>query len=415
MGKRLTNKDYIDRCKEKGYDLPIEPYKNARTKINFKCKQGHIYEQSPSKHLYSGRGCPQCYKGSHYLTLPKIIDICKEKGYDLPLDSQEYINSNTYLSFKCKQGHIYKQRVVKHLNGHGCYVCRGGISKVSQTYLQECKDRGIDLPIEVYKNNSTKIKHKCSAGHIYLQTPGSHLQGQGCPICFGNKKKTPKEYYDECKERELDLPIEDYVNAYTKIKHKCSKGHIYPQTPSSHLQGQGCPICKGTPKRTPKQYFIECKESKYDLPIEDYINSHTKIKHKCSKGHIYPQTPCNHLQGYGCPICNESHGEKFIRNYLDKNNIKYESQKRFHDLKDKTYLSYDFYLPKQNILIEYQGIQHYEECNYFGGDTTFKKQQYHDNLKREYAKNNGYKLLELHYSLDTQELVNKYLSRRIKG
>lgn len=56
MGKRLTNKDYIDRCKEKDYDLPIEQYKNARTKINFKCKHGHIYKQSPSKHLYDGRG-----------------------------------------------------------------------------------------------------------------------------------------------------------------------------------------------------------------------------------------------------------------------------------------------------------------------------------------------------------------------
>ena len=142
---------------------------------------------------------------------------------------------------------------------------------------------------------------------------------------------------------------------------------------------------------------------------------YTKVNFKCNKGHIYNQSVNQH-KFYGCPICNESHGEKFIRNYLDKNNIKYESQKKFKDLKDKTYLSYDFYLSDYNILIEYQGQQHYEPIKFNGkNNSNLEKQQYHDKLKREYAKNNGYKLLELKYTLDSQELVNKYLSRRIKG
>lgn len=155
---------------------------------------------------------------------------------------------------------------------------------------------------------------------------------------------------------------------------------------------------------TNKDYIDECKEKDLDLPIENYVNAKTKIKHICSRcGNIYEQTPYNHLENYGCPICNESHGERYIRNYLDEHNIKYESQKRFHDLKDKTYLSYDFYLPEYNTLIEYQGKQHYESVSFNGKDyTDLEKQQYHDNLKREYAKNNGYKLLELKYTLDTQ-------------
>ena len=135
----------------------------------------------------------------------------------------------------------------------------------------------------------------------------------------------------------------------------------------------------------------------------------------CSKGHIYKQKPYSHLEGYGCPICKESQGEKYIRNYLNKHSIRYIPQKKFHDLKDKSYLSYDFYLPNYNILIEYQGIQHYESIDYFGGNNRFKNQKYHDELKRKYAKDNGYKLLELKYTLDTQELVDKYLERRIKG
>lgn len=298
--------------------------------------------------------------------------------------------------------------------------------KTPEEYLKECKEKGLDLPIEDYINNKTKIRFKCSRGHIYFQRPDHHLDNHGCKLCAtiklsSKRRKTTKEYIQECKEKGLDLPIESYVNNSTKIKHKCEKcGNIYTKKPSNHLSGQGCPKCAmdnlaNIKRKSQERYVKECKDKGYDLPIGQYVNAHTKINYKCSKGHIYEQTPDDHLHNKGCPVCSESHGEKFIRNYLDKHNIKYESQKRFHDLKDKTYLSYDFYLPDYNTLIEYQGEQHYISKDYFGGDKQFKQQQLHDKLKKQYAKDNGYKLLELHYFLDTQDKVDKYLSRRIKG
>ena len=351
-------------------------------------------------------------------TPEEYIRECKAKGYDLPVET--YINNAKKIEHKFnKCGNVYKQTPAKHLCGHGCPTCgirtrTDKLRKTTEEYLQECKDKEYDLPIEDYKSYHIKIKHKCKQGHVYQQAPSNHLKGKGCPICAIRniskvKTKSSKEYLYECKDKGYDLPIEDYVDAHTRIRHKCSQGHIYKQKPNNHLCGQGCPICGGTKRKTPREYYNLCKEKGLDLPIEDYINATTKIKHICDKGHIYKQTPNSHLNGIGCPVCNESHGEKFIRNYLNKHSIKYESQKSFHDLKDKTYLSYDFCLPDYNTLIEYQGIQHYKDKDYFGGDKQFETQQYHDNLKREYAKNNGYKLLELHYSLDTQEKVNKYL------
>lgn len=365
MPKRKTTEEYIQECKERGLDLPVEEYKGAKIKIKHKCSKGHIYKQRPDSHLRRE---------------------------------------------KCSKCNSIKMNMLRR--------------KTSEKYYQECKEKSLDLPIEDYINSSTKIKHKCKDGHIYYQRPNDHLRGKGCPICKGNKKKTSEEYYQECKAKGLDLPIEDYRGALVKIKHKCKQKHIYEQKPSEHLHSSGCPKCGRrkmvisrtgkNKKKTTEEYLQECKSKGLDLPIEDYINANTKIKHKCSKGHIYEQTPSDHLQKYGCPICNESHGERFIRNYLNKNNIKYITQKRFHDLKDKTYLSYDFYLPSYNTLIEYQGKQHYESIDYFGGEKQFNKQRLHDELKREYAKDNGYKLLELKYTLDTQDLIDKYLKRRIK-
>ena len=340
-------------------------------------------------------------------TTEEYVQECKDKGLDLPIE--DYINNSTKINHKCSKGHIYQQASGKHLQGQGCPVCK---KKTTEEYVQECKDKGLDLPIEDYINTRTKINHKCSKGHIYPQRPHNHLQGQGCPLCGGNYSYTPKEYYNLCKEKGLDLPVENYKGAMTKINHKCSKGHIYPQTPNSHLCGDGCSICGGTKKKTPEQYVQECKENGLDLPIEDYINNSTKINHKCKQGHVYSQIPRSHLEGIGCPSCSESKGENCIRSYLDEHCIKYIPQKTFNDLKDKKLLSYDFYLPNYNILIEYQGIQHFESVSFNGKDyTDLDKQKHHDNLKRDYARNNGYKLLRPTYKTDTQEKINRYLDR----
>ena len=60
-------------------------------------------------------------------------------------------------------------------------------------------------------------------------------------------------------------------------------------------------------------------------------------------------------------------------------------------------LSYDFYLPDYNKLIEYQGKQHEYAVDWFGGEKQLEKQKAYDALKREYAKINGYDLIEIWY------------------
>lgn len=298
--------------------------------------------------------------------------------------------------------------------------------------FQYCYNNGLDLPIkgQVYKNNKTKYKYFCSKHKTsYLQAWDSHKLGRvGCNICHSNKISRSKTKYSmskvmkECLLNKYDLPKRNqkYVTTKTKYIFVCPTHGEYEQSWEKHKLGQGCSKCKldivsKLKTKSCKQYYDECKENSIDLPIEYYISDSTPIKHKCSKGHIYSQTPSNHLRGQGCPICKESHGEKFIRNYLDTNNIEYIPQKTFNDLKDKTYLSYDYYLPEQKVLIEYQGEQHFIA----GGKGKFDKdyfptQQYHDKLKRDYAINNDYTLLEPTYKLDTQEKVNDYLDKHLQ-
>lgn len=63
-------------------------------------------------------------------------------------------------------------------------------------------------------------------------------------------------------------------------------------------------------------------------------------------------------------------------------------------------------------MIEYQGLQHYEPIDYFGGEKQFDRQQKHDQLKRDYARKNGYNLIEVPYIEDTYEKIKEYLIKK---
>ena len=124
-------------------------------------------------------------------------------------------------------------------------------------------------------------------------------------------------------------------------------------------------------------------------------------------------------KGVGCPYLITYKGEEYIKQYLQKNNISFNTQKKFSDLFGigDGQLSYDFSISDEKhkyILIEYNGIQHYEANDYFGGEEQFKKQKEHDKRKRDYAKKHGYKLITVKYTYDTYENVEEYLDKELK-
>ncbi len=209
--------------------------------------------------------------------------------------------------------------------------------------------------------------------------------------------------------------LDSYVNVKTKLRVKHNKcGNVYEVFPSNFLTGYRCPYCYIEAR---KKTYVQFKREVFDM-VEDeytfldtYVNNHTKLRVKHNKcGNVYEVQPTDFFShNERCPYCNISHGEDLINKILKSLNINYGIQKTFDDLKDTQSLSYDFYIPSQAILIEYQGIQHYQPVDYFGGESSFETQQKHDKMKLDYAKNNGYKLITVPYTLDTFGKIKKYL------
>ena len=121
-------------------------------------------------------------------------------------------------------------------------------------------------------------------------------------------------------------------------------------------------------------------------------------------------------RGTGCPFIKSSIGERLVGQWLMDNKIDFKYEKKFENLKSPKNggLSYDFFIPNSSILIEYQGKQHYQAVEHFGGEKRLEIQEKHDALKRQYAKNHGYPLIEIPYTVDTQEKINDFMEEHVR-
>ena len=283
-----------------------------------------------------------------------------------------------------------------------------------------------DYSFVIYDNTKIKIKILCKKHGIFEQTPDSHLHGAGCFKCGleNTKQKQIKNCNDFINEANIthdnkyNYSISQYIGARKKIKIICKKHGIFEQTPDSHLRGSGCPKCVN--RNTTTNEFIEraniVHNYSYNYDYTNYINPRTKIKIVCNKHGAFEQQPNSHLRGSGCPVCKSSKGEKIVANFLKLNNIQFIKEKKFNNCKNKYHLPFDFYLPRYNILIEYDGEQHEKPINFNGisnemAELNFQKIKYNDNIKNKYANDNNIKLIRISYKLENLE---EFLKNNLK-
>ena len=148
----------------------------------------------------------------------------------------------------------------------------------------------------------------------------------------------------------------------------------------------------------------------FDYSRLEYINTETPVELYCNIHKVWFKViPEKHLcRHQGCPECNnaESCLEKEVRLLLERNDIKFEKEKKFKWLKYKSNMRLDFYLPELNIAIECQGPQHFIQTKNTWTDTPekLKDTQVRDQTKNEQCKEHNIQIL--YYS-------TVYLSRKI--
>lgn len=144
---------------------------------------------------------------------------------------------------------------------------------------------------------------------------------------------------------------------------------------------------------------------RYDYSQVHYLNNRSRVTIICPIHGKFVQLPKNHLQGKGCPRCNDSHLEKNVARILNTMNIDFEQNYKSDWMLRGMHL--DFYLPHYNIAIECQGIQHFEPIPRFGGEKRYARQIQLDTIKKELCETHNIPLFYIKYNDKLNEIEQK--------
>lgn len=379
-------------------------------------------------------------------TYEKVKNIINNFGYELI--SKEYIDNKQRLILKDKENYYYFSslqnicfRKLRKFDRKNPYT----IQNIHNWLILNNKQ--YELISNVYDGNKKKLVFKDKENYYYTSNLDNILSNYP-PNRFG--KSNSYTIYNIklwCRLNNKLFELVDnqiYKKNNIKLKWQCLKNdckEIFDMSWNDILSQRGCPFCAGYQVGLSNclatknlQLTKEWHPTKNNLTPYDVTCGCSKyiwwICQTC--GNEWNALISSRNNGRGCPECNKSQGEKRCKEVfiskdfieilqdeydkllkLDKyNNTYFIPQKTFDDLRGigDGLLSYDFYIPKYDILIEYQGEYHDGTANN-QTEEDFLKQQEHDKRKKEYAEQNKYNFLEIWYwEFDNiEEIINKKL------
>lgn len=348
-------------------------------------------------------------KKTHEEFEKEVLEIGKGE-YEL---LSNYVNTRTKLWMKhISCGHEYQMMPEKFLLGRRCPNCSKGFCKrkTHEDFSAEVFEygKGEYEILSPYQNNNTYIKMKhLPCGHVYDVRPKKFSEGRRCPKCSSRKAKPENKFKEEVErigKGEYEL-LSPYLNhkAHVVMRHTAC-GQEYKVRPTNFLQGSRCLHCFGTPAKTHEEFLKEVEDiggGRYEL-LSKYTLSreYVKMKH-LDCGHEYKVRASQFSSGVRCSKCISSKGEKLIENLLKTVGLSYEREFSFPECKNVRPLRFDFCVKNPDgsilMLIEFDGIQHYEENARFGGRKGYLRRVKNDRIKSNFAKSKAIPLLRIRY------------------
>ena len=418
-------------------------------KVWWKCDvaEDHVWEAPICDRTINESGCLCCngkkvvVSNSLATMYPKIAKEWHSTKNNTLTPFNVTVGSHKKVWWKCdiSDDHEWESNTHNRVNGNGCPCCIGQKVVLSNcletTHPDVAKQwhptKNIKLtPFDITAKSNKKVWWKCDKNddHEWESTISNKTRIDcqlGCPFCSGHKvalstclatvNPNRAKLWHPTKNNEL-TPFDVTANSNIKVWWKCdvADDHEWESTinykPNS--LNTGCPCCYGF-----KAVLSNCLYTTHpnvanqwhptknipSTPFDITFGSSKKTWWKCNHNHEWIATVNSVVNsvnsgGTGCPICYDSNGEKKIKNILDQMNIHYENQKTFDDCKDTKKLRFDFYLLKYNLLIEYDGIQHFKQSDFFGGTKGFESYKKRDRIKNEYADKNNIPLLRIPYT-----------------
>ena len=407
------------------YDYSKVVYRKAHAKVCIICPVHGKFWQQADSHIRQC-GCSKCgvarrgKQRSEHAGKLFVSKARKIHGRKYDYAETHYTRAIEKVVIRCPKHGPFLQTPNKHLNGNGCPGCgretlRAHFTKGFGDFRRDAKAaHGNRFSyVNDYVNTHTPVTIICREHGPFKQAPSSHLTGAKCPKCANagqtqTRAMTHREFVAKAtrvhRGKRFTYP-EPYRRAAQKIGIRCPIHGIFRQTPNAHLGGAGCRGCsdEAASERMKSNHEAFLKRARhvhgnrYQYP-QQYETANTPMKIVCPAHGLFLQLPTKHLQGQGCPVCTESSGERFVALALDRMRVRHVRQKKFPTCRDIHPLRFDFFIPKLNLLLEYDGQQHFQAIGHWGGDESFKLALRRDTIKTKWAKRNNYRLIRIPYT-----------------
>lgn len=202
---RIGKYEIIRRSKEthgNKYIYDLVNTDKVSDKINIICPKHGKFEQLAFKHI-NGSGCPKCAieetAKKLSLTQDEFIKRAKEIHNNFyTYDKTVFVTTKIKVIVTCPKHGDFEILPSNHLRGGGCPHCaheRNGemCRNTQEDFIKRAKEiHGNRYGYEktIYKTLETPVIITCKEHGDFIQTPISHLHGNGCPHCHRSKGET---------------------------------------------------------------------------------------------------------------------------------------------------------------------------------------------------------------------------------
>lgn len=310
---------------------------------------------------------PKQYKKVMKFTQEIFLQQAEVKfGNKYKYEFPDNFNYNTKVTVTCPVHGTFQQTIASHLGkaSAGCPKCgrenttekKRGTTEKFVKQSQVVHGNIYDYSITHYTESRGFVKILCRKCGEFEINPCNHLKGMGCVACTRERKclglqKTFIENANKIHGNRYSYEHVKYVKNNKKVTITCPVHGNFPQTPNSHLNGNGCLKCgkqrlANLLRSNTEEFVQESKkihDDNYSYEFVNYVSSVDKVIIVCSTHGQFKMSPSAHLQGQGCKKCGDQRTadakrktvEDFIRESNEIHDRRYSynlvDYKRCHD------------------------------------------------------------------------------------
>jgi hypothetical protein len=242
----------------RGYKL-LSVYRNSKVKLQYECPAGHRASMRID-HFRNGSECPYCKKGGLISTDDRIMAIEREGYKIINIIPKKYDQT---FELECPSGHKISLNWITWKKGRRCYVCDNRVSRITYDLVVESfKSENYQLLTTNYVNSGSYLSFICPNGHHGKIIWSNWNKGIRCHVCKNENQRISSVLLQTLigsKNKLLEVKY-SFIKKSPTLVIRCSCGFIF-RTALRNVRRTGprCPVCDkfvSTPEKEIGDYLV---------------------------------------------------------------------------------------------------------------------------------------------------------------